>query len=137
MEKRHEASINSIDQDKVKKAVEYLRIKVYPEGPEIRSAVEDNPDEWWIPHHFFFGMWVRNTLRSGGFDEKFFDIHNLDDIWVPLLEKAVEFDPDISRPVVESRKIEEDEIIKLDEKHLEDLNKGTGVDDVGEDDLGK
>jgi|NGEPerStandDraft_9_1074522.scaffolds.fasta_scaffold58661_1 hypothetical protein len=41
---------------------------------------------WHIELTFSFGMYVRNTLRKGGFD---WDPCTLDDMWVELIQKAV------------------------------------------------
>lgn len=42
--------------------------------------------EW--PLHFTWGMAVRNLLRDKGYGEKYFDVDNLDDYYVELIEKA-------------------------------------------------
>jgi hypothetical protein len=39
--------------------------------------------------HFGFGMAVRNALRKAGFGEEYFGIHNLDDIYIDVIEEAV------------------------------------------------
>jgi hypothetical protein len=35
-------------------------------------------------------MSVRNLLREKGFNEKYFGVHNLDDIYVALVEEALD-----------------------------------------------
>ena len=57
---------------------------------EIKNAYRDSPKEWWVGYHFGWGMAVRNLLREKGFGESYFKIHNLDDIYVPLVEEALE-----------------------------------------------
>lgn len=49
-------------------------------------------DDWWAHNgwHFFGGQDVRNLLRSKGYDEKYFGIDNLDDIYINLIELAME-----------------------------------------------
>lgn len=41
--------------------------------------------------HFTFGMSIRNWLRNNGFGEVQMKVHNLDDIYINLLEDAVKF----------------------------------------------
>ena len=56
---------------------------------EISKMYNADPEGWHIPHHLFWGMAVRNLLRDRGFGEKYFSVHNLDDIYVPLVEEAL------------------------------------------------
>lgn len=56
---------------------------------EISLAYKADPDCWFAPYHFTWGMAVRNLLRDKGFDEAYFGIHNLDDIYIPLVEEAL------------------------------------------------
>ena len=56
---------------------------------EIRDAIAADPDNWAIPYHFWWGMGVRNLLRREGFDEAYWPIWNLDDLYVMLVEDAV------------------------------------------------
>ena len=58
--------------------------------PAIKNAYRANPKEWAVDYHFGWGMAVRNLLREKGFGEDYFKIHNLDDIYVQLVEEALE-----------------------------------------------
>jgi hypothetical protein len=57
---------------------------------EIRKAYAADPKGWYTGYHFGWGMAVRNLLREKGFGEKYFGVHNLDDIYVALVEEALE-----------------------------------------------
>lgn len=57
---------------------------------DIKTAFTKNPDHWWrTPDFRLWGMAVRNLLRSRGFDSDHFHIHNLDDIYISLVEDAL------------------------------------------------
>lgn len=56
---------------------------------EIEQAIKEGPEEWFAKHHFFWGMAMRNALRTAGFGEEFFEIQNLDDCYVELVEDAI------------------------------------------------
>lgn len=70
-------------------AVRYLRENM-PNTllEQTRDLYEDSPDNWIAPYHFSTGMWIRNELRNNGYGEKEFDIGNMDNIYVELLEEA-------------------------------------------------
>jgi len=34
---------------------------------DVRFNMRKDGGRWWVGHHLGFGMWVRNTLRMGGF----------------------------------------------------------------------
>jgi hypothetical protein len=59
---------------------------------KIRKEIEKEPVRWFAPYHFDWGMKIRNELRQTGFDEQYFMIKNLDDIYVELVENAVKED---------------------------------------------
>lgn len=67
-----------------------LRKELNPVLSEIKNAYKQNPEDWYVPYHFGWGMGVRNFLREKGFGEDYFGIHNLDDIYVALVEEALE-----------------------------------------------
>jgi hypothetical protein len=71
-------------------ALAMLVTELAPVREEIASAYRDDPDGWHVPFHFSWGMAVRNLLRSKEFGEKYFGVHNLDDIYVPLVEEALQ-----------------------------------------------
>jgi len=56
----------------------------------MKKLRDKNPDSWYISQHFFGGMAIRNYLREYGFGEKYWPIWNLDDIYVFLLEDALD-----------------------------------------------
>ena len=78
--------------EKIVPAVTYLRESVIlpSDVDTIHAAIVANPEAWWAPYHFYAGMAIRNRLRNGGFGEEYWPIWNLDDIWVPLVELAVD-----------------------------------------------
>jgi len=67
-----------------------LRKQLNPVLSEIKNAYRKDPHYWYVGYHFGWGMAVRNFLREKGFDEKYFKIHNLDGIYVALIEEALE-----------------------------------------------
>ena len=70
-------------------ALVMLATELAPALKEILPAYKADPKQWAAPHHFFWGMNVRNLLRDKGFGEEYFAVHNLDDIYVPLVEEAL------------------------------------------------
>lgn len=77
-----------LDADKKAAAVAFLRVKLHASMPEIREAIKNDPENWIGPYHMYWGMNVRNALRDAGMGEKFFPVHNLDDIYHLLVEDA-------------------------------------------------
>ena len=69
-------------------ALEMLRTELAQVRDQIRAAYTAAPTDWYVSYHFGWGMAVRNLLREKGFGEDYFHIHNLDDIYVPLVEEA-------------------------------------------------
>jgi hypothetical protein len=57
-------------------------IEMMPDAARRRYAAMYSP-------HFGFGMTVRNALRRAGFGEEYFGVHNLDDIYIDVIEEAV------------------------------------------------
>lgn len=70
-------------------ALAMLAEELAPARKEILSAYKADPKGWAAPYHFFWGMSVRNLLRDKGFGEGHFHVHNLDDIYIPLVEEAL------------------------------------------------
>ena len=69
-------------------AVGYLRGWLTPQvQAQIREAIQ-GPD-WPAAYHLGYGMHVRNALRTAGFGERQFEIRNMDNIYVELVEQAV------------------------------------------------
>jgi hypothetical protein len=54
----------------------------------VREQHAEDPQNWWVPYHFAFGLEIRNMLRDNGLKADAFGITNLDDIWVELVEEA-------------------------------------------------
>lgn len=65
------------------------------DGRSIRDMYEENPTGWMVPYHFSAGMSIRNLLRDRGFGEDYFNVDNLDDIYVALIEEALKLHPTI------------------------------------------
>lgn len=65
----------------------------------LRAEMNKDPQLWWVPHHLHGGMWVRNNLRLQGFGETTLGVHNLDDYYVPIWEKAIRLATDGSTMV--------------------------------------
>lgn len=86
--KANQKIYNSISDHKKKLAVEFLQ-KYLQTKEDIKSVILKNPEGWFAPYHFGWGMAIRNALRTEGFGESYFGIGNLDDIYVELVEEAV------------------------------------------------
>jgi hypothetical protein len=71
-------------------ALVMLHDELSPVREEILAAYKADPEGWWAPHHFLWGMSVRNLLRQKGFGEDHFGVDNLDDFYIPLVEEALE-----------------------------------------------
>jgi hypothetical protein len=70
-------------------ALALLTALLEPVSPEIRADYAKDPINWWKHGHFHFGLAVRNQLRRKGFDAAYFGVGNLDDIYVFLVEEAL------------------------------------------------
>ena len=70
-------------------ALAMLAEELKPAVPEIQKAYAADPEGWYVGYHFGWGMAVRNLLREKGFGEEYFGVHNLDDIYVALVEEAL------------------------------------------------
>lgn len=70
-------------------ALEMLRTELAPVIGDITRAYASDPTGWYVSYHFGWGMNVRNLLREKGFGEEYFKVHNLDDIYIPLVEEAL------------------------------------------------
>ena len=85
------AVYDSISWDKKHPALVHLRsvIREHGDVAEICKAIDADPVGWFAPHHFLWGMQIRNSLRQAGFGENYWPVGNLDDIYVELVEDAV------------------------------------------------
>ena len=70
-------------------ALAFLRTTLTPAQDQIRVAMQSDPATWWAKYHFGWGMATRNALRRAGFGEEYFGVHNLDDIYIELVEEAL------------------------------------------------
>ena len=86
--KENKPIYNCLDKDKKQQAIDFLKINLIDQD-KIRLEINKDPENWISPFHFGWGMTIRNLLRVNGFDEKFFSVDNLDDIYVELIEEAV------------------------------------------------
>lgn len=67
-----------------KQAIDYLQSQVSLEAlRQVYSHRDDSP--WFRDQHFGLGLWVRNTLRAGGFK---WDALTLDGEWAALITAA-------------------------------------------------
>lgn len=60
---------------------------------EVRQAIARCTDEripWVTPHHIGWGMAIRNELRANGYSEQHLGIGNLDNVYVDIIEAAVQ-----------------------------------------------
>lgn len=73
-------------------AVTFLRDWYFTEEvkAKIKAVIENKDQNWPAAYHLHWGMGVRNDLRKAGFGEAEFGIQNLDNIYVPLVEEAVQ-----------------------------------------------
>lgn len=86
-QKYHDEQLARLDPELRKEAVAMLRHELQGVLPQVRASIMEDPQEWWVTHHFFWGMGVRNLLRKHGFtDDRMGD--NLDVFWVGLVEEA-------------------------------------------------
>jgi len=80
----------SLDPDTKAPALAALRESTTPVDLDlIREKFAADPDGWYVPYHFWWGMGVRNFLREKGFGEEYFKVDNLDDIYIYLVEEAL------------------------------------------------
>lgn len=85
-----QAAYDAFTKAKKDPAIAYLREWIRDiDKPVLRMRIAADPEGWIAPHHFWWGMSVRNALRDGGFGEKYWPIHNLDCIYVRLVEEAL------------------------------------------------
>lgn len=84
-------NVERLDQEKVKAAVKMLQEELKAVLPEVAEIIKKNRLGWAVGYHFGWGMTVRNLLRGKEFGEKYFEIENLDDYYIPLIEMAAGF----------------------------------------------
>jgi len=60
-----------------------------PVAADIRLSYGKEPETWCHGPQFAWGVPIRNLLRKQGYDEKYFGVPNLDDIYVFLVEDAL------------------------------------------------
>jgi hypothetical protein len=75
-------------QEKKDPVILMLRTELSPILDDIRFKISGNPEGWYVPYHFGWGMAVRNLLREKGYGEEYWPIWNIDDIYVQLVEDA-------------------------------------------------
>lgn len=80
---------NSLNPTTRDAAVAMLRVELETVKDDIRAKIAENPQTWWAPYHFGWGMAVRNLLRRKGFGEKELGVGNIDDYYVSLVEAAL------------------------------------------------
>lgn len=82
------AAYDAIPAEKKAPAIAMLKAKLVDQS-EIKAAIAEDPEGWFAPYHFYWGMAVRNLLRTEGYGEDYWPVGNLDDIYVELVEDAV------------------------------------------------
>lgn len=72
------------------KAIAAVRTVMIPEDIwKIKEAYAKDPSKWWVPYHFFWGMWIRNQIRSlTEVTDDQLPSGNWDDYYVPAVEAA-------------------------------------------------
>lgn len=69
--------------------LELLKTTLERDRASIVASMERDPERWIGPYHHGWGTAMRNHLRQMGFGELYFGVHNLDDIYVALIEEAL------------------------------------------------
>lgn len=78
---------NQISKAEKKRAIQYLIAKLPAKTVnKVGVLMNKKGRDWDSDHHFWFGLYVRNLLRKGGF---VWDFLTLDCIWAELTEEAV------------------------------------------------
>jgi len=105
--KTHEEALEiyrAIPEAKRHQAIGFLFGKLTDQD-RIREAIKADPKEWWACYHFFWGMSVRNLLRQHGMGEDFFGVANLDDIYIELVEDAMQMADAAALRILKSKKV--------------------------------
>ncbi len=86
------AVYKSINEEKRIAAVKFLMAhpSIASNYEHIKKAIELDKKSWFADYHFHWGMAIRNILRDNGFGEKEIGAKNLDDVYVDLVEDAIE-----------------------------------------------
>lgn len=76
-----------LSEEEKEKAICYLIDKIPKDIFEkVWRDIQTKGKDWWLKHHYDFGMWVRNKLREG---KIITDCSvELDDVWDLLVEEA-------------------------------------------------
>jgi hypothetical protein len=75
-----------ISEDEKEKAIQFLTDNISKDClKKVWVAVQNKGSCWSLLVHMDFGMYVRNTLRKGGFD---WNPYALDASWSMLIEEA-------------------------------------------------
>jgi hypothetical protein len=81
---------NALSEEKKYPAIDCLKNHISKELKiGLRILIERDPEGWFAMYHHGWGTAIRNVLRQKGFGEEYFNINNLDDIYVELVEDAV------------------------------------------------
>lgn len=83
-----EAAYRVIPEDAKAPALAALKEALSSVEEDIRVSYREHPSDWWKGHKLM-GIALRNLLRSRGFGEEYFGVHNLDDIYVHLIQDAL------------------------------------------------
>ena len=89
----HEVRFNELPPELVAICVDHIRQEL-PESTlqDIREQMADDPIHWCSPHHFGWGMSMRNLLRDVVADDEL-PSGNWDDYYVKIIEEAAHVKP--------------------------------------------
>lgn len=86
----HDERWAELDQDIKIKAMAAVRcVSTKEDVDKIKKAYAKNPATWWTPYHFYWGMKIRNKIRTLArvLDDQL-PSGNWDDYYVPAVEAA-------------------------------------------------
>jgi hypothetical protein len=87
----HDDRYNELPQTIKYKAIETLKSNINNIGRnQIRMVIKADRINWGSPHHFSWGMGIRNLLRKNVCLDGDLPSGNWDDYYIRLVEKAVE-----------------------------------------------
>ncbi len=77
---------SEISKEEQEKAIQFLMDNISKNClKKVRIAVQNKGSCWSLSLNLYFGMYVRNTLRKGGFD---WGPYALDALWSSLIKEA-------------------------------------------------
>lgn len=89
---RHTNEWQNLPPDVQEKAIACMQtfFAEYPDvAEEVTTAIKTDPDTWWAPYHFYWGMGVRNMLRNQVEIDGTERIGNWDDYYIYAIEAGL------------------------------------------------